>query len=52
MATPTPIRSEKDYQAALTRIDELMDAEAGTAEGEELDILVDLVNLYERQFLS
>ena len=41
------IRTEADYQAALTRIDALMDAERGTPEGRELDILADLVELYE-----
>jgi HTH-type transcriptional regulator / antitoxin HigA len=42
-----PIRTEVDYQAALARIDALMDAKPGTPEGEELDVLVDLVELYE-----
>ncbi len=41
------IRTEQDHQAALVRIDRLMDAEPGTPEGEELDVLVDLVELYE-----
>ena len=42
-----PIRTEADYEAALARIDTLMDAEAGTPEGEELDVLTDLVEHYE-----
>jgi hypothetical protein len=29
-----------DYETALARIDVLMDAEMGTTEGEELDVLV------------
>jgi HTH-type transcriptional regulator/antitoxin HigA len=41
------IRTEADYEAALARIDALMDAEADTPEGEELDVLTDLVGLYE-----
>jgi HTH-type transcriptional regulator / antitoxin HigA len=41
------IRSEADYKAALARIDALMDAELGTSEGDELDILTDLVEFYE-----
>ena len=41
------IRTEADYEAALARIDELMDARAGTPEGEELDVLADLVEHYE-----
>ena len=42
-----PIRTEHDYEAALARVDELMDAEFGTPEGEELDVLVDMVEAYE-----
>ena len=41
-----PIRIEADYEAALARIDALMNAEPGTPEGEELDIPVDLVEHY------
>jgi len=47
MAYVKPIRTEEDYEAALARVDELMDAEPDSAEGEELDVLVDLVELYE-----
>jgi len=42
-----PIRTEADYQAALARIDALMDAAPGSLEGEELDVLADLVEPYE-----
>lgn len=42
-----PIRTEKDYVATLARIDALLDAEPGSAEFDELDVLVDLVELYE-----
>ena len=47
MADIEPIRTEADYETALARIDELMDVEPGSAEGRELDVLVDLVDLYE-----
>ena len=47
MANVTPIRTEADYQAALARVNTLMDAAAGSPEGDELDVLVDLVALYE-----
>ena len=47
MAEVKPIRTESDYTAALARVDELMDAEVGSPEGDELDVLVDLVELYE-----
>jgi HTH-type transcriptional regulator/antitoxin HigA len=43
------IRSEAHYDAALARIDKLMDAKSGTPEGEELDVLADLVELYEER---
>jgi len=42
-----PIKSEVDYDAALARIDKLMDAEMDTPEGDELDVLVTLVEAYE-----
>jgi len=42
-----PIRTENDYDTALARIDELMNAEFGTPAGDELDILVTLVEAYE-----
>ena len=47
MQTIKPVRTEADYQAALARIDELMDAASGSREGAELDVLADLVELYE-----
>jgi|TARA_R110001592_G_scaffold50319_14_gene155838 HTH-type transcriptional regulator/antitoxin HigA len=42
-----PIRTEDDYQAALARIDALMDAEAGSDEADELEVLTTLVELFE-----
>ena len=47
MADIKPIRNENDYDAALSRIDELMNAEPGSPDGQELDVLTDLVELYE-----
>lgn len=43
------IRSDADYHAALARVDALMDAEPGTPDGEELDVLTDLVEHYEEK---
>jgi HTH-type transcriptional regulator/antitoxin HigA len=43
------VRTEAAYEAALARIDALMDAEPGTLEGEELDVLTDLVEHYEEK---
>ncbi len=42
-----PIRTEEDHQRALARIDEIFGAEEDTPEGDELDVLVDLVMYYE-----
>ena len=42
-----PVRTQTDYEAALARIDELMDAAPGSRKGAELDVLADLVELYE-----
>ena len=47
MADIEPIRTVADYETALARIDDLMDAKPGTPEGRELDVLADLVDLYE-----
>lgn len=44
---PKLIKTEADYRAALTRIDEIFDAKPGTSDGEELDLLATLVELYE-----
>ena len=44
-----PIRTEEDYRATLEEIESLMTAEAGTREGERLDVLVTLVEAYERK---
>ena len=47
MSTIRAIRTETDYQAALARIDALMHAALSTPDGEELDVLTDLVEIYE-----
>lgn len=46
--TLKPIKSEADYEAAVQEIERLWDAEAGTPEGDTLDILVTLVEVYEK----
>ncbi len=43
------IRNDADHEKALARIDALMDADAGTPEGDELDVLTDLVEHYEEK---
>lgn len=42
-----PIRNERDYDAALAAIDLLMGAEPNTPEGDDLEVLVTLVEAYE-----
>ena len=44
-----PIRTKKDYQAALRNIEALMDAKPNTVEGDALEILSILVADYERR---
>jgi HTH-type transcriptional regulator/antitoxin HigA len=44
-----PIRTKADYRAALKEIEGLMSAEPNTPAGERLDVLVTLVEAYERK---
>ena len=44
-----PVKSESDYRATLKEIESLMSAETDTAEGDRLDVLVALVEAYERE---
>jgi len=44
-----PIRTDADYRATLKEIETLMMAERDTPEGEKLDVLVTLVEAYERK---
>lgn len=44
-----PIKTKADYRAALKEIEGLMTASANTPEGERLDVLVTLVEAYERK---
>ena len=44
-----PIRTRTDYRAALKEIEGLMAAERDTPEGDRLEILVTLVEAYERK---
>ena len=42
-----PIKTKADYQAALKKIEVLMDARPHTPKGDQLDVLVTLVEAYE-----
>ena len=44
-----PIRTTADHKAALETVDSLMGAQARTPEGDRLDVLVTLIEAYERQ---
>lgn len=43
-----PLKTEKDYRAALKEIESLMSASLGSPEGERLDVMTTLVEAYER----
>ncbi|MBV9576049.1 MAG: transcriptional regulator, partial [Gammaproteobacteria bacterium] len=43
----TPIKNEKDYNAALKEIERLFGAKPNTPNGDKLDILTTLVQSYE-----
>ncbi len=47
--TLKPIRTKIEQKSALKRMDGLMGAKPGTEEGDELDILAELVTLYEQR---
>lgn len=49
MVMVRPIRTEADYEAALTAIDKVMNARTGTTEGDRLDVLTTLVEAYEAE---
>jgi HTH-type transcriptional regulator/antitoxin HigA len=44
-----PIKTKADYRAALKAIESLMMAKPNTPDGERLDVLVTLVEAYERK---
>ncbi len=44
-----PIKTKKDYQQALVRLEEIFDARKGSANGDELEILAMLVDNYEAE---
>lgn len=44
-----PIRTEADYEAALEEVGRLWGAKSGTADGDRLDVLATLIDVYEGQ---
>jgi len=47
MITQKVIKTEEDYNLALDHVDKLMDAEPGTSEFDELELLSTLIEVYE-----
>ncbi len=45
----SPIKSQRDYRKALREIEDLMGAKRNTLEGDRLDVLVTLVEAWERK---
>jgi HTH-type transcriptional regulator/antitoxin HigA len=46
---PKLIKTQKEYKAALKRIEKLMEAKPRTPQGDELELLSALVEIYERE---
>jgi antitoxin component HigA of HigAB toxin-antitoxin module len=44
-----PIRTKRDYEAALKEVERLWGAKAGTADGNRLDVLATLIEAYEAE---
>jgi HTH-type transcriptional regulator/antitoxin HigA len=44
-----PIKTEKEYEAALEEIERLFDAESGTPDADRLEVLATLVQAYENE---
>src|SRR5712691_9008268 len=44
-----PIRTKRDYEAALKEVERLWGAKAGTRDGDRLDVLATLIEAYETE---
>ena len=47
--TVRPIKTKKDYQSALNRLEIIFDAKPGSAQGDELEVLGILIDKYEQE---
>jgi HTH-type transcriptional regulator / antitoxin HigA len=47
--TVKPIKTKKDYQNALKRLEIIFDAKPGTTQGDELELLGILIDKYEQE---
>jgi len=50
--TLRPIKTKKDYQLALDRLEIIFDAKPGSPQGDELEILGILIDKYEQEHYS
>ena len=46
-----PIKTKRDYEKALRRVEALISAKTGTDRGDELDVLATLVDVYEQKHI-
>jgi HTH-type transcriptional regulator/antitoxin HigA len=44
-----PVKTKRDYTAALKEIERLFDAKSGTADGDRLEVLTALISVYEEK---
>ncbi|HUJ17095.1 MAG TPA: helix-turn-helix domain-containing protein [Nitrospirota bacterium] len=44
-----PIKTKRDYEAALKETERLFDAKPGTADGDRLEVLTALISVYEEK---
>ena len=44
-----PIKTEREYEQAMRRLDEIFDAKKGTPEGDELEVLGMFIEKYENE---
>jgi HTH-type transcriptional regulator / antitoxin HigA len=49
MSDLKPIRTQADYEAALAEVERLWGAPTGTADGDRLDVLATLLDVYESE---
>lgn len=47
MTVTKPIKTKKEYQAALNRLEHIFDSKPGSAQGDELEVLGILIDKYE-----
>lgn len=47
--TIKPIKTKKDYQLTINRLESIFDAKPGTPEGDELEVLGILIDKYEQE---